>query len=232
MRLFQTRSREQGVTLIELMVAIGLLAIFMTLAMPAVGDMMTRQRVKSNAATFASALTFAQTEAIRRNQPVYVVPGLNKQDGKLNGAATDWNNVNAVLVFADDLSKGAARTGLYDSQEDLRVGNLSNRVNFTISGRTVLDPSKDDAEFAKQITNKNTGKIAFVFQSNGQMKMKPDFTAAGMGSGGYIGRIVIADKKNPQKYYRVIRVESLGRASVCDDAASRDKNNKFCYYGA
>ncbi len=229
MRLFQTRSREQGVTLIELMVAIGLLAVFMTLAMPAVGDMMVRQRIKSNAATFASALTFAQAEAIRRNQPVYVVPGLNKQDGKLNGAATDWNNANAVLVFADDLSKGVARTGLYDSQEDLRVGNLDGRVTFTISARTVLVAGADDVNLVK---NAPVGKFGFVFQSNGQMKMKPEFTAVGMGSGGYIGRIVVADQNRPQQYCRVIRVESLGRASVCDDAATRDENDAFCHCGA
>lgn len=59
-------TRSQGVTLIELMMGLAVLAILGTLALPAMGLRMERQRLAMAAETLAADLTEARFEAARR----------------------------------------------------------------------------------------------------------------------------------------------------------------------
>ena len=62
----QHSDRSQGVTLIELMMGLAVLAILGTLALPAMGLRMERQRLAMAAETLAADLTEARFEAARR----------------------------------------------------------------------------------------------------------------------------------------------------------------------
>src|SRR5690606_26454848 len=67
-RFFQSGSAMQasrGFTLIELMIAVSLLAIVAALAAPAMGDFLVRQRVASQAGDLALAMALARSEAIK-----------------------------------------------------------------------------------------------------------------------------------------------------------------------
>lgn len=69
MRLLSLR----GFTLIELMVAIAILGILVTMAAPSFNSFIDKYRVKRAADTVSAFLVNAKSEAVKRNRPVRVV---------------------------------------------------------------------------------------------------------------------------------------------------------------
>jgi type IV fimbrial biogenesis protein FimT len=68
------RSRHsRGLTLIELMIAIAVVAVLMSLAVPSFGSALQRQRLKGAAQVLATDLAEARFESARRGQPLHVV---------------------------------------------------------------------------------------------------------------------------------------------------------------
>jgi type IV fimbrial biogenesis protein FimT len=59
------RRRERGFTLIETMIALGILAVLMSLALPSFGEAVARQRLGSVAENFALDLGEARLESLR-----------------------------------------------------------------------------------------------------------------------------------------------------------------------
>lgn len=74
-------SRNSGVTLIELMVTLAVLAIVVTVAIPSFEGMMTRQRLKSATEAVYQDLRWARTETIKRNERITV---------EFDTTAPDW----------------------------------------------------------------------------------------------------------------------------------------------
>lgn len=62
--------RQQGITLIELLVALAIITIGVLIAIPNMGNMSGGRRLAGSAAELQSALQFARTEAIRLNAAV------------------------------------------------------------------------------------------------------------------------------------------------------------------
>lgn len=67
-----TARTARGVTLIELMVVVAILAIVIGLAAPYLGNFFVSNRLDSSFNTALSALSLARAEAIRRGQPVTI----------------------------------------------------------------------------------------------------------------------------------------------------------------
>jgi type IV fimbrial biogenesis protein FimT len=66
------RFRQQGVTLIELMVTIAVLAVLATLAAPSFADFRERQALRGAADNFVAAIGVAKEEAVKRDSFVRV----------------------------------------------------------------------------------------------------------------------------------------------------------------
>ncbi len=64
----------RGFTLIELVVAMSVLALLATLAIPMYGDIVAANRTRAAAYSLVSALTLARSEAVKRNAAVSVLP--------------------------------------------------------------------------------------------------------------------------------------------------------------
>lgn len=91
---------SRGVTLLELMVAITVLAILAGIGVPAFSNIMRNNAIAAQASNLVSALSLARSEAMKRGIRVSVCP--SNDSG--NACTEDWNN--GWLVFADDF--GAA----------------------------------------------------------------------------------------------------------------------------
>ncbi|HTN29663.1 MAG TPA: GspH/FimT family pseudopilin [Pseudomonas sp.] len=89
---------SRGFTLIELMIAVSLLAVVAALAAPAMGDFIVRQRVASQAGDLALAMALARSEAIKGTISVSVIPRTQSPSGWGSG----WCVAPASAADCDD----------------------------------------------------------------------------------------------------------------------------------
>ncbi len=83
---------ERGFTLTELMVTVGIVGVLSALAAPSIMSMIATQRVRTATFDFYAALTYARSEAIKRNSVVTITP---RSGGFANGY--DMNAGGVVL---------------------------------------------------------------------------------------------------------------------------------------
>lgn len=99
---------SRGFTLIELIVAISVLAILVSLATPMYQSFVTNNRTRSAAYSLVSALSLARSEAVKRNTAVSVAPlGAGWQDGwevETGGTQISINEPAPNLVLSGPLA--------------------------------------------------------------------------------------------------------------------------------
>lgn len=75
-----TCGRENGISVIEAMITVALIAILVVLAVPAVGDWFANARIRTAGESLLAGLQFARTEAVRRNTIVEFRLGMSSCD--------------------------------------------------------------------------------------------------------------------------------------------------------
>ena len=119
-----------GVTLIELLVALTILSLLLTLAVPAYGRWMAEYRQRNQAQALAAALTLARSEAIKHGFRVNVC---KSRDGRL--CADDGGWTPGWLMHTDDNANGQV-----DDDEDVVRAEPAPPDKITIVGnRPVAD---------------------------------------------------------------------------------------------
>ena len=78
---------SKGFTLLELIIIIAILGITTALAVPGLREMISNNRIQSNASDFVAALQFAKAEAVARVNPVTLCKSANLTDCAADG---DW----------------------------------------------------------------------------------------------------------------------------------------------
>jgi type IV fimbrial biogenesis protein FimT len=141
-----TPTRSAGFTLIELMMALVIGAILLTIGVPSFQSFIVNQRVKTTAFEIVAALNYARSEAIKRNRSLTLDATDSGATWTLSVDDTElrsWSipsKVTAVLADvtfnADGRSTAAATFTICDV--DNSEGVLQRRVNLDLSGRANL----------------------------------------------------------------------------------------------
>lgn len=139
------RSNQTGVTLVELMITLVVLAIILAIAIPSFENTIASSRLAGVTNDLNGSLALARSEAIRRGQRVTVC---NSNDGQQCAAAGNWGS--GWIVFVDTT----------------RAGNTANVENNEIIIRTA------SAVPAGIVVNGNANVAQYVsFSSDGQARL-------------------------------------------------------------
>jgi type IV fimbrial biogenesis protein FimT len=130
---------QRGLTLIELMTAIAVMAVLAAVATPGLGTFAASQRVKATANDLASDLFLARNEALKRQRTVVLTP---QQGDLLKG----WQVAEGGTVLANRGSAG----------RDLTVTGVPADIRFDRNGR-VQDAA---AGLRMELTAANAGAAA------------------------------------------------------------------------
>ncbi len=128
--------RDAGVTLIELMIGIAIVAIIVTLAAPSFVSMIQVQRLRSVHSQFATDIQYARTEALRTGMPMRI----RAQPAGASGGAcyilyADRVTVAPYSVPCDCHQPPGSRCSA-GSTDELRTVEIarSTSIDFTIVG--------------------------------------------------------------------------------------------------
>src|SRR5699024_1455669 len=100
-RFVMHRPDHSGFTVIEMMITLSVLAIVLTLVVPAFGRLVMQQRVTATTNHVVAQLQFARSEAIRRNAPVAACPS---SDGLSCTGGNRWEA--GWIVYLDEDKSG------------------------------------------------------------------------------------------------------------------------------
>ena len=101
-----SRALNGGFSLIELLLALSVMAILVAVAIPAYSNMLTNHRLATQSNTFLGTLHFARSEAIKRNGRVVVCKSLT---GEACAASGNWQQ--GWIVFVDSNNNASLDEG-------------------------------------------------------------------------------------------------------------------------
>lgn len=157
---------QTGLTLIELLIAVSLMAVILTTAVPALGYFLEQQRLTAAANQLVGHLNYARYEAVFRNQPVAACPS---SDGLSCTGGNRWDS--GWIVYLDPEKKGQP-----DGAEDiLRVVEPQTSLLMHSAGRhrvrfqghggaygtnlTIRVCAPDQPDMARAVIVSNPGRV-------------------------------------------------------------------------
>ena len=156
----QKKNRHQGLTLVELLVTIALVAIVTAFAVPNFSTFIRDGRTTADFNRLLGDITFARSEAVTRGSFVSLCPSQN---------FTSCNGVNwsdGWIAFVDDgAGSGTAGNRSRDGSEFiLRVGESTRgKVSITATNFTAPDPDNSAVLFSPDGKIEN-GQVANIGQ--------------------------------------------------------------------
>ncbi|WP_280355740.1 GspH/FimT family pseudopilin [Pseudomonas sp. BN414] len=123
---------EKGFTLVELMVALMVLAILIGVAVPSYQNIIASQRLRAAVSDLHSALVFARSEAIKRNRSIALSPSHD-----------DWGlgwRIPSPVAGQDDILVHGQISGI-------SIESSQDQVEFSASGRVT-----DSVEFEVSVS--------------------------------------------------------------------------------
>lgn len=140
-----TTPNARGLTLIELLIALAVLAILSACAAPAFGNLISSTGARASRSSLVAALSTARIFAASKSAHVVVCPSA---DGRYCGQTTEWQHGWLVFVDADNDDRRD------DAEELLAVGERQPEGTAILStaGRTHVDYRPDGSATGSNVT--------------------------------------------------------------------------------
>lgn len=135
--------REQGLSLIELMIVLALAAILVGLAVPSFQSLVARNHLTATTNTLVFSLQTARSEAIKRSLPAGVCTSNNSLDANASCSAGS-GFVSGWIAYVDNNGNGSR-----DAEEEIVMAVEDRGAGFTIT--------PDNRNFLNQIYFDATG---------------------------------------------------------------------------
>ncbi len=193
------RSRMGGMTLIELMIVLTIVAVVLMMGMPSMAVWMKNSRIRSAADSLHNSMQTARAEAVRRNQVVrvQVVDSLNN-DCSLSSSGHYW--VTSLGSASNPASSCASAIDDSTAPKILQKGAVTNTANITV----------------------NASQTVFAFNGLGQQASTTDPTTTAPGA--MTVQITAAEgscvKAGGDIRCLSITVSPAGQVRICDPAIS------------
>lgn len=155
---------HRGFTIIELMVAVALLAVMVVIGVPSFNSIINTNETAAKSNAFLSALKVARTEATKRRQDIIVCASNNQSDC----ASNNWSNGWIVFEDADggnDFDAGETIIDTYSLPAGFTVTRASAGPDQILFAATGLSDSTVAQTFTVCKTNTTSGRLLTIERS-------------------------------------------------------------------
>lgn len=143
--------REQGFTLIELLMTIAVFVVLTLIALPYLGTLIQSQRVKNAAMDITSSVSFARSEAIKRNAQIDIIAN-----------AGGWANGWQISASGNGLRK-------YDAYSNLSVSAKKNSTTLSFGGDGRMVTNADSFTVQPTETNSKQQPLCVAVGTSGRV---------------------------------------------------------------
>jgi len=172
-------SKNKGFTVIELLIAVAVIAIITSLALPSYRSLIEKRQVTSGAEQLSAFLSAAQTEAIKRNQEVAIT--CTVESGQCEAwilAKNEDDDNESLRTFEFSNLKAAVIAISYDGTDDQVVfdpvrGML--RQDYVAPSPIEVQLSSAQGEYALNVTMLATGRVSMCSDGERASKVVPGY---------------------------------------------------------
>lgn len=158
------KRRHKGTTLVEMMIAVGILGILGTIGVPGFLSIITKARITSETNQINSLIRFARFTAIEQEQLTVLCPASDYSE-----CESDWSAPKIVFIDTNYNNKREPQEpmlmSMHEPAHHNRLYSRNKAIKFYESGVTAspasvrICPASKDASYARLLTVSLQGKV-------------------------------------------------------------------------